>query len=316
MPDPPQPPRPPHSMPLTKLDLQCDWEKRKKYFDEQRQIRQRIGKIIDPFHYQYRTNDDEQQSDQSLAKKDQMPAAAMKAAPPPLDMQYDVKKLLQHELQQQYPPPPPMSGLPPPPPPPLPPPPPPRPCEAHHAKLNTGRSSDKNSSSNLILVSTTASSKAIASPDVCEVGRPTRDNLDVAKFLVLNAKSLCSSNEELFVKSIDCVLNPVYKLFESDKKGLSGGTTNDDLMPGCGSTTAGEGMPFGGSLASLISDKPASAKLKEGQPDGFTEVSGKQSDLQNDVESCGKDSLCQALSGLCGENGGEVISMQGKSIAF
>ena len=105
-------------------------------------------------------------------------------------------------------------------------------------------------------------------------------------------------------------------MFESDKKGLSGGTTNDDLMPGCGSTTAGEGMPFGGSLASLISDKPASAKLKEGQPDGFTEVSGKQSDLRNDVESCGKDSLCQALSGLCGENCGEVISMQGKSIAF
>ena len=199
----------------------------------------------------------------------------------------------------------------------FPPPPQQQPCLPLQRELCSEFCLNNNSSSNHGLVSTTASSKAIACPDVSEVGVPTRDNLDVAKFLVSNAKMLSSSNEELFAKSVECVLNPVYTLFDRDnKKGYSGGTTNDDLMPGCGSSSTGEGMPFGGSFASLISDMPAPTKQKDGQQHGSTEVSGTGSKAGDDVEFCENDTLNEALSGVCGKTSDAVIAIEGRSMRY
>ena len=64
-----------------------------------------------------------------------------------------------------------------------------------------------------------------------------------------HAKSLCLLNEN--------VLDPLYDLLgESCYQGCSLGTTGLDLMPGSDSITVGQGMPFGGSLASLTLEKP------------------------------------------------------------
>ena len=175
---------------------------------------------------------------------------------------------------------------------------------------------DNLSSSNPCFGSTLASSKAIAFSDVSEVGGPTRDNLDVAKFLVSNAKTLSLSNDEMFVKSVECVLNPVYNLFGCNKKGFSGGTTNDDLMPGCGSSTIGEGMPFGGSFASLISDVPNSIELNDRQEHGFTEVKRLEFEEGNDTEFCQNDSLVEAVSGFCGETTQNVVTIEGTSVGI
>ena len=107
------------------------------------------------------------------------------------------------------------------------------------------------------LVSRTASPKAFLHLHVSKHGRPYRANLDVTKFLVLHAKLLCLSNEKLFLKAIDCALDPLYDLLREDcKEGCSIGTTGLDLMPGGDSITVGQGMPFRGSLASLTLEKP------------------------------------------------------------
>ena len=102
-------------------------------------------------------------------------------------------------------------------------------------------------------------------------GRPYRANLDVTKFLVSHAKSLCFSNEQLFLKAIDCTLDPLYDLLGEDcKEGCSKGTTGLDLMPGGDSITVGRGMPFGGSLASLTLEKPCIVLQISGKIKGST----------------------------------------------
>ena len=96
----------------------------------------------------------------------------------------------------------------------------------------------------------------------------------MSKIFVSHAKSLCLSNEKLFLKAIDCVLDPLYDLLgESCYQGCSKWTTGLDLMPGSDSITVGQGMPFGGSLASLTLEKPRIVLQHSGEVKGSTGVS-------------------------------------------
>ena len=92
----------------------------------------------------------------------------------------------------------------------------------------------------------------------------TKKNLDCIKYLARNADSLCSLKNNLFVSTIECLLDPVYSCV-SKKNGTA---LDCNLMPGGTTGSTGGRMSPGRSSASCFREKSLGLSSLEGEDCG------------------------------------------------